>query len=92
MNPFLDSLHDLFKWVPDWRSGIYISILALLILFRQTRLTLLFLFASAYLWGGVFMFAEQSDVPKFFHALYCAAGAVILIGLVVYFVRQRARS
>jgi hypothetical protein len=91
MDFFLDSLRDLLRWVPDWQSGVYICILALLILSRRTRLTLVFLFSSAYLWGIVYLFFQKPDVPKIYHAVFCAAGAVIILGVIIHFLRQRPR-
>jgi len=89
MNPVWDAFRDLVKWVPDWQSGVYICILALLILTRKTRLTLVFLFVSAYLWGIAYLFFQKADVPKAFHVVYCAAGGIIILGIIVHFVRQK---
>ena len=91
MDVFFYAFRDLFKWVPDWQSGVYICILALLILSRRTRLTLVFLFFSAYLWGMAYLFYQKPDVPKVFHVVYCAAGPVIILGVIIHFLRQRRK-
>lgn len=90
MDPFWEVFGDLVRWVPDWQSGFYICILALLLLTRKTRLTLVFLFVSAYLWGIAYLFFQKMDVPRVFHVVYCAAGAIIILGIVIHFVRQKA--
>lgn len=88
MDSFYYAFSDLFKWVPDWQSGVYICILTLLIFSRRTRLTLLFLFASAYAWGFAFLTFQKPDAPWIFHMTYRVAGLVIIIGVAVHFLSK----
>ena len=92
-------ISGLAGWLPEWQAGLYISILAILILTGKSRAALVLLFISAYVWGITYfknnpLLMGVGD-PLFgdplFPAVFYASGILIGVGVIILFWIRRSR-
>jgi len=84
--------NEMTSWLPDWQAGLYISILAILILTGKSRAALVLLFISAYFWGVIYFRNNpvlMGGGDPLFRAIFYASGILVTVGMVIVFWLRR---